>query len=370
MKKITALLLMALLLLQLASCGGKKEPVVTIRTPGETLELHTEAQAKYLDGELEAIDDYCTGRVAADAPAPFTVTWDGPDGQYVLMLQEQGSSEWTRYTTEQKTFTVQNLGLKTNTRYTLVVSCGEGEDAPKATVTFQTCAHGPRNLKVDKVDNVRDLGGWKTASGGSVKQGLVYRGGRLNQNDPKSDGTVSVKISQKGIDYMTNTLGIKTEIDLRDTDETGFGPNVEPYSVLGEQVKYVACPMKNEQPDYDPSVSANYASLKKCLEVFADPEAYPIYFHCSVGTDRTGYVAYLINGLLGVPKEDLLRDYLFSDFGAVGGSRHLEDIAEKYVAQIDAIPADTLSEQIRAYLTGPVGVSPETLDAIVANLTN
>lgn len=355
MKRTAALLLAALLLL--SGCAGK--PVITIHTPADVLELHTDVQKAYLEDRLASIDSYATGRVSRDAPEKVVISWDGPDGQYTLELQEDGTDRVLTFETREKSLTLSDLGLKTDTAYTLTVSLGQA----RVVRTFRTCAHGPRNLSVDKVDNVRDLGGW-----GKVRQGLVYRGGRLNQNSLKSDGSVSVKISQKGIEYMTSVLGIRTEIDLRDLDENGYDPYGKAYSVLGDGVVYIACPMKNEAPDYDPSAPVNFSSLRSCLEVFADPANYPIYFHCSVGTDRTGFVAYLINGLLGVEKESLLRDYLFSDFASVGGSRHLEDIEEKYVAAIDALPGDSLASKIRLYLTDTVGVSQATLDAIVANL--
>ena len=360
MKKIAAFFLAALLL---AACAPPAPKAITIVTPSEVLELHTPVQAQYLEDAPDSIDSYATGRVSRDAPAAVTVEWEGPDGQYTLTLTEAGSDRSLRFTTDTKPFSAENLGLKVNTVYTLVISTGELQ----ATRTFRTCSHGPRNLSVDKVDNVRDLGGWATPTG-SVKQGMAYRGGRLNQNSLKSDGSVSVKISQKGIAYMTQELGIRTEIDLRERSENGFDPFGEGFSVLGEQVKYIACPMVNKAPDYNPADPANFDSLRRCLEVFADPEAYPIYFHCSVGTDRTGYIAYLLGGLLGVSKEDLLRDYLFSDFASIGGSRHISDISEKYVAQIDAMAGDTLSAKVSAYLTDTVGVSEETIAGILRNL--
>ena len=41
---------------------------------------------------------------------------------------------------------------------------------------------------------------------------------------------------------------------------------------------------------------------------------YDVFFHCAVGTDRTGTVAYLIEGILGVPLGERLDDYELSYF--------------------------------------------------------
>ncbi|KAJ2790818.1 hypothetical protein H4R21_006434, partial [Coemansia helicoidea] len=68
------------------------------------------------------------------------------------------------------------------------------------------------------------------------------------------------------------------------------------------------------------------------LRIFADPCAYPILFHCHHGKDRTGIVAMLLLGILGVDDQIIAADYAQSaanlapvrkrmellDMGAVG----------------------------------------------------
>ncbi|KAJ2713003.1 hypothetical protein H4R19_002467 [Coemansia spiralis] len=68
------------------------------------------------------------------------------------------------------------------------------------------------------------------------------------------------------------------------------------------------------------------------LRIFADPGAYPILFHCHHGKDRTGIVAMLLLGILGVDDQVIAADYAQSaknlepvrkrmellDMGAVG----------------------------------------------------
>ncbi len=44
----------------------------------------------------------------------------------------------------------------------------------------------------------------------------------------------------------------------------------------------------------------------------ADRENYPIYLHCTYGNDRTGTICYLLEALLGVRDEDLLKEYRLS----------------------------------------------------------
>ena len=45
------------------------------------------------------------------------------------------------------------------------------------------------------------------------------------------------------------------------------------------------------------------------FRLFCRRENYPIYFHCIGGADRTGSLAYVLNGVLGVPRHDLETDW-------------------------------------------------------------
>ena len=113
----------------------------------------------------------------------------------------------------------------------------------------------------------------------------------------------------------------------------------------------------------------NFDSLKAVFETFAYQNAYPIVFHCSIGTDRTGAVAFLLNALLGVDFDTLKQDYIFSLYGQIGGSRN-GDVIDDY-AQIlaqHAPEANTLQEQAYLYLTEVVGVHPYHLDKIIDNM--
>lgn len=55
--------------------------------------------------------------------------------------------------------------------------------------------------------------------------------------------------------------------------------------------------------------SRSQYAFREIFRVLADKENYPVYFHCIAGADRTGTVAFIINGLLGVSYEDLTRDF-------------------------------------------------------------
>ena len=166
-------------------------------------------------------------------------------------------------------------------------------------------------------------------------------------------------LKPEGISVLVNELGIKTEIDLR-------GESEKTSSILGAGVNYYLFGM-NYSEDY---LSGNKAAIKNVFEVLANKDNYPITWHCQAGADRTGAVTYLLNGLLGVSKDDLIRDYLITNFSPCDQSyRTPETIADRYVKTLDEYEGNTLSDKIYNYLHNEIGVSTNDLDFIKAYLT-
>ena len=115
----------------------------------------------------------------------------------------------------------------------------------------------------------------------------------------------------------------------------------------------------------DDMMSGNKETIKNVFNLLADNAHYPIIWHCQAGADRTGVMTYLLNGLLGVSKENLLRDYLLTNFAINdNSSRELAGIESKYVKTLDEYEGNTLSEKIYNYLNIEIGVSTENLDKI------
>jgi protein-tyrosine phosphatase len=95
---------------------------------------------------------------------------------------------------------------------------------------------------------------------------------------------------------------------------------------------------------------------------FAQEENYPIYLHCNIGTDRTGLITYLLGTLIGIPQEDLFRDYLFSNFGNINGSR--PSFPKNYIEDLKAYHQKNMYLNVRDYLVS-TGVTEEELDQII-----
>ena len=145
---------------------------------------------------------------------------------------------------------------------------------------FQTTGH-VRMLKIDGIFNVRDMGGWIGLGGNPIKYGKLIRGSRLNVN-----GSAELLITQDGIDELRR-LGIRAELDMRDP---GDAVNAT-HSFLGEDI-----PIRNVQGAYGSRIATfadkpqSIQGIKQIIAWFKEDR--PVYFHCSVGADRTGTVAF------------------------------------------------------------------------------
>ena len=170
--------------------------------------------------------------------------------------------------------------------------------------SFMTEDLAPRWIDIEgPVSNFRDLGGRKGLNERVVRQGLIYRSQGLNQNsvDGVSRGKNSLTISDA--EYLVGTLGIRTDLDLRCPAEVAGMDGVSP---LGASVNYI----NNSSSCYDGIFSPNGKRvMARNFRVFTDPSNYPILFHCIGGADRTGALAYVLNGVLGVCRRELETDW-------------------------------------------------------------
>lgn len=242
--------------------------------------------------------------------------------------------------------------------------CGATKAGVKSPVAqFETSASVPRWIEIEgRTKNIRDLGGWKTADGRTVRRGLLYRGQGLNDNSLAGIDKGRNRLMVEDADYLKNTLGIKTDLDLRSPREVAGLDGVSP---LGDGVKFIHVSSESYQSIFN---KKGKKAMRKCFAVVSDAGNMPIYFHCIGGADRTGSLAYVLNGLLGVGKEDLERDWesTFYDRLKIPGvenpddwrsSKYFDDGFAKYGGE-----GDPLQTRIELYLED-CGVTKEEIAA-------
>lgn len=179
-----------------------------------------------------------------------------------------------------------------------------------------------RRITLEEQHNFRDIGGYKTVDGQTVKPGLVYRSGelgRLTDNDVERLASLKIKTA---VSFL-----IPEEVEARGVDRVPAG------------VKEISLPMEagnmgdltmivNEardtgdfskiSPDINPEIhrlltiegKEYYASL---LREIAKPDSKPLVYHCSHGVHRTGTATAILLSALGVPWEIVREDYLLSN---------------------------------------------------------
>ncbi|MBR1587410.1 MAG: tyrosine-protein phosphatase [Kiritimatiellae bacterium] len=212
-----------------------------------------------------------------------------------------------------------------------------------------------RWILVPGARNVRDIGGWT-----GLREGRVYRGTELN-----AVGDHKLKIGSAGRKIMVDELGIKTDLDFRAVDEKSRGACVT-NSALGAGVRLVDAPILAYTGMF--GQTNEYAAV---LRVFADEKNYPVYMHCWGGADRTGTVAFILEGLCGVPEADLAIDYELTSFSMFNLRTRMNRGKFRYaevVARIKEYPGATLQAKLEAYAKRTLGLTDEEMAAIRRNL--
>ena len=216
----------------------------------------------------------------------------------------------------------------------------------------------PRNLDVGNMPNCRDMGGRTTYAGGKIKQGLIYRtAGNAFDNRSQVDDACK--------EVLMNQLKVKTEINV--ANSTGNNVNLTGTKVENCFMAYGSVPYSN--------LARNSVRVRQIMEILSDESNYPVFYHCRIGTDRTGITGVMINGLLGVPFNEVIQDYGFSNFSPIDNQRYPhktpdnngDDIA-KYIDEILAMPGKNFQEQTYNALLA-IGCPAEQLDSIIDIMT-
>ena len=226
-----------------------------------------------------------------------------------------------------------------------------------------------RYIKTNKVDNVRDLGGWELANGGIFKYGILYRGAAIPSD------YVSPVLTQDAA--TLSGLGIELEVDLRDYSEleSTFDRQREAYGE-GLSVIQGARYEQNSQSYYasalNPADKKSYEKTLKSLHLIMDAVMHgeAVFFHCAVGADRTGTIAFLLEGLAGVSESDLDKDYELTSFAYPNAYRQIA--ADNYIKMRKIIKeqeGDTLQQKFYNWFLN-AGFDPGELNQFIDIVTD
>lgn len=252
--------------------------------------------------------------------------------------------------------------------------------------------------------NARDVGGHVAGDGRRVRRGLLFRADALHRLTDADVAAVGALRLASLIDFRH-----PHEIELIGTDRL---PDPPPQRV-------VSLPLFDPEHDVFTTVSAvlngggEGASLSQlrdggsvtamhelyrwfveapvarqvfgaALRLIADEDALPLLFHCTAGKDRTGWLATLVLSALGVERAVATEDYLLTnELNAAGTAHVLDTIGDRVDDPAVLMPllqarreyldaafdaAERRFGSVEGYLTGGLGLEPETLHRLRANL--
>ena len=246
-------------------------------------------------------------------------------------------------------------------------------------------AHPDRLVVLEAVHNFRDLGGYPTTDGRSTRWRALYRADGLHR--------------LAGADLeVIRELGLRTVIDLRRPDEISergtFPLDDHPVDYHNLSVLDVMW-MEMERPEFDDDadflhwayqdmLATGGPTFAGAIDVLAAPDALPAVFHCAAGKDRTGLLAMLVLGALGVPHEYITADYALTAARMAHArawySEHFPDqvalaadVPSAFLAALPAAMARLIDDlcvehgSLRAYVQS-LGVSDETLVRLATGL--
>lgn len=200
-----------------------------------------------------------------------------------------------------------------------------------------------RLLPINHGYNFRDLGGYRTADGRTVKWRRLIRAGalsRLNSQDQETLAAVPVTI----------------DIDLRSKPEILAAPDRIPQTAkyyhlpvfnvdvtnasrsdeeVAEEMQEPGNGYRHMQLEYRnmAKLASARQAYRKMFSLLLANSTGAALFHCTAGKDRTGFGAFLILSALGVPRETILQDYLLTN-------ETTAEFRQRWVAQLQSSTAE------------------------------
>ena len=244
--------------------------------------------------------------------------------------------------------------------------------------------------------NFRDLGGYAGHGGRTVRWGLVFRSDALHQLTERDLETV-------------RELALRAIYDLRKSHERVKQPTIIPdhhghravHLVVGEdpaeaanQPEIIDQILDGSLPEADDGYMADLykrmvdegaTTFGRLLTHLTEEDGLPALFHCAAGKDRTGIAAALLLSVLGVDEETILDDYELSNvYRANTRIEALRPMLEEAGVDVEKVRPFLSARRpvleatlrhlhehhggVEAYLTGPAGMTPATLDRLRALL--
>jgi len=293
-----------------------EEPAAILVTNEYVQKYLEEVTYKGIENEQTKILGYPGGGPGeADIPPTHTISWtsDATAGNLNLHVQEGNWSRDYSLAAGAASQAMTNLVPGKEYQWT-VTSTADGKVVAEGSFKTKGLLH--QVYFEPKGRNARDLGGRKGFGDKTVAFRKLYRGGAIHGSRLNAVGKAEFRAQ-----------GIKAEVDLREAS------SVPSKSPMGDDIAFIApgfdSGYNHMVRDNKPKVKETFCFVVKCLR-----ENKPVYFHCSAGRDRTGTLAVLLEGALGVSESDMAKDYELTYFSPEGWSMSTDDDGNSYYGHV------------------------------------
>ena len=185
-----------------------------------------------------------------------------------------------------------------------------------------------RLLEMSKLNNTRDLGGIRTAEGKVIRDGRLFRSGQLYFADTEDIKALKQLGIAKIFDFRSSAertekpdpdIGADINIHLPIVRDIYAGIAHDKKSekmafdmVIANVAKDPDFGIRYMEDTYIKMVADDYAVQQygSFIRAIADSEGAPVLWHCTAGKDRAGFATVLMLELMGVSREDIIKDYM------------------------------------------------------------
>ena len=192
--------------------------------------------------------------------------------------------------------------------------------------TEQSAPGAPIDLPT--LANLRDLGGWTGPDGAPVATGLLYRSTKLAGIDDADTRQLVDRDVQTVVDLRTTverdaepdpTVPGATNVFLDVLEDSKMAAAADLRDLLKHPREVTSALSEGKAVEFMSVAYREIVVLPSAQKAYRDffdvveQASAPVLFHCTTGKDRTGWGAALIFTVLGVPRDQIVQEYLLTN---------------------------------------------------------